>query len=122
MELKTGSSAENILDNIKTIHDQYDKMGAKGSGGTLEQIQKEFKDWLAANTAVIALRYASNKQIDVVLKPDKYTTVENVQKIAYTIARWYAVRSKQAQTTCAIFRESGELYTAATHSQKNENI
>jgi tetratricopeptide (TPR) repeat protein len=68
--------------------------------------QDEFKKYLLENTAVTDVHYESDWQIWVYLKPEKYTSVENVEKIAKQIARWYGRRMNKDFTICTVYQGS----------------
>jgi len=68
--------------------------------------QEEFKKYLLDNTAVTDVQYESDWQIWVYLKPEKYTSVENVEQIAKQIAKWYGQRMNKDYTICTVWQGS----------------
>jgi hypothetical protein len=73
------------------------------------QKQEEFKTWLLENTAVTEVHFESDWQIWVFLKPEKYTSEENAEQIAKTIAKWYSQKMGKDFTICTIWLGS-EVY------------
>ena len=57
--------------------------------------KEKFKKWALQNTAITYLEYPekSDWQIWVRLKPEKYTTKENIENIALSIARYYKLQT-----------------------------
>ena len=64
-------------------------------GGFNKQAKENFKSWALRNTAVTYLEYPENSdwQIWVKLKPNKYTTKNNVESIALQLARAYKMQT-----------------------------
>lgn len=64
-------------------------------GSFNEQAKENFKLWALNNTAVTYLEYpeGSDWQIWVRLKPDKYTSKENVESIALQLAKSYKMQT-----------------------------
>jgi hypothetical protein len=63
---------------------------------SVSTVEKEkFKKWALQNASVTYLEYPDNSdwQIWVKLKPEKYTTKENIEKIALSLARGYKLQT-----------------------------
>lgn len=76
----------------------------------------EFENWLYANTAVTEVHFESDWQIWVTLESYKYTSEENVEQIAETIARWYAQKMNKSFTVCTVWR-GNSIYAKGNYSR-----
>jgi len=77
--------------------------------------KSEFENWLYANTAVTEVHFESDWQIWVTLESYKYTSKENVEQIAETIARWYAQKMNKSYTICTVWR-GNSIYAKGSYS------
>lgn len=87
--------------------------------GDIPTEQKNFKKWLLENTSVIDVHFESDWQIWLRLSPDKYTTKENVEQIAETIARWYANKMGKKLSVCTVWNYSGNKVFAKGRYSSN---
>lgn len=82
-DIDTGSKVKKRAPGADKIREAKFDEGAK----------KSFKEWALNNTAVEWLEYQEDGLIWVRLNPSKYTSKENVQKIADDLARAYRLQA-----------------------------
>ena len=58
-----------------------------------EQAKQDFKEWALNHTAVTWLEYQGDGTIWIKLTMDKYTTKDNVTKIAEALAKYYKMQT-----------------------------
>jgi|GEM_PF-5914776 len=75
-------------EKVRTVG-RVEKKARKRLPSDFKERQQRFKDYCLRELAIEDLRYESDWQIWVVLKPYKYTTKGNVKKIAEFIGRAY---------------------------------
>lgn len=80
-----------------------------------KQRQEKFIVWLKGNTAVTDAAFNSNSSLFVSLKPEKYTTPENVSEIASTISRWWFLQCPGASYVNTHIYRNGKEYASGSH-------
>ena len=107
------SQKHQLVEESKSVisHEAKSQIGQRD-----KVIQDEFKKWLLKNTAVIEVHFESNWQIWARLSPDKYTSKDNVEQIAESIAQWYAKKMGKNFTVCTIWNQSGsKIFAKGTY-------
>jgi hypothetical protein len=88
--------------------EQQEREEAKAAAEADKEATKAaFMRWALDNTAVTDIAI-NGPSMFVTLKPEKYTTPENVTAIADTLARSYAMRSGLNFVACRVFRGKQE--------------
>ena len=99
----------------KDLYEKYYQISiGKSEYSTLDSKQNDFKDWLFSNTAVTEVHFESDWQIWITLEAYKYTSEENVEEIARTIAKWYAQKMSASHAVCTVWRGE-EIYAKGSY-------
>ena len=93
----------------------YPQSSGSSNYSSSSNTKSEFENWLYANTAVTEVHFESDWQIWVTLESYKYTSEENVEQIAETIARWYAQKMNKSYTVCTVWR-GNSIYAKGSYS------